>query len=111
MAIISYKGYDGRFKYDPDADFYRGEVMLLKDAVTFQGRSLDELKQSLADSVEGYLDTCAKTGREPEKPLCWSLDVRMDPQALQRLAIEAVRKGVPLNDLAADILNKAMEAD
>lgn len=24
---------------------------------------------------------------------------------------EAVRKGVPLNDLAADILNKAMEAD
>ena len=57
MAIISYKGCGGRFKYDLDADVYRGEVMLLKDVVTFQGRPPEELKQSLADSVEGYVET------------------------------------------------------
>jgi predicted HicB family RNase H-like nuclease len=41
--------------------------MNLADVITFQGRSIDELKQALADSVEDYLEFCALKGRRPEK--------------------------------------------
>ena len=30
--------------------------------ITFQGRSIDALKQALADSVEDYLEFCAEEG-------------------------------------------------
>ena len=52
MNTLTYKGYQGRFDYDSEADIFHGEILHLNDVVTFQGRSIDELKQALADSVE-----------------------------------------------------------
>lgn len=52
MNTLTYKGYQGRFEYDSNADIFHGEALHLNDVVTFQGRSIDELKQTLADSVE-----------------------------------------------------------
>ncbi len=40
MNILEYKGYQGRFYYDPEADIFHGEVMNLADVITFQGRSV-----------------------------------------------------------------------
>ena len=40
MNILEYKGYQGRFDYDPEADIFHGEVMNLADVITFQGRSV-----------------------------------------------------------------------
>jgi predicted HicB family RNase H-like nuclease len=37
MSMLTYKGYQGRFDYDPDADIFHGEVIHLKDVITFQG--------------------------------------------------------------------------
>ena len=68
MNILTYKGYDGCFEYDAEADIFHGEVRHINDVVTFQGRSIDELKQALADSVEDYLAFCAEEGRQPQKP-------------------------------------------
>ncbi len=42
--------------------------MNLRDVIAFQGASVAELKQALADSVEDYLDVCKQRGEEPEKP-------------------------------------------
>lgn len=66
---MNYKGYVGTFVYDPETDIFHGEVSHLTDIITFQGRSLDELKEALADSVEDYLDLCARQGKAPQKPL------------------------------------------
>ena len=40
MNILEYKGYQGRFDYDPEADIFHGEVINLADVITFQGRSV-----------------------------------------------------------------------
>lgn len=68
MEMLTYKGYQGRCEYDHDAGLFHGEVMHLADVITFQGRTLDELKGALADSVEDYLEFCALKGRTPEAP-------------------------------------------
>lgn len=67
MNLPSYKGYEGAYEYDPGADIFHGEVSRLNDVVTFQGRSIAELKQALAESVEDYLRLCREIGKEPEK--------------------------------------------
>jgi len=68
MEILIYKGYQGRCEYDHGAGLFHGEVMHLTDVITFQGRTHDELKGALADSIEDYLEFCSQKGRTSETP-------------------------------------------
>ncbi len=108
MSILTYKGYQGSFEYDPDADLFHGDVLHINDVITFQGRSIDELKAALADSVEVYLEYCVKKGRAPNKPFSGSFNVRMTPEVHQRIAMQAARDGVSLNKWVAGTLEKAV---
>ncbi len=69
MNAMTYRGYEALVRYDEDAEIYHGEVMNLRDAITFQGSAAGELKQAFADSVEDYLAFCQERGEEPEKPV------------------------------------------
>ena len=108
MSMLTYKEYHGRFEYDPDTDVFHGQIMNLVDIITFQGRSIDELKQALADSVEDYLEFCAEEGKTPEKPYSGRFNVRLSPKVHQRIAVEAARNGISLNSWVAIALEKAV---
>lgn len=68
MNKITYKGYLGRYAYDPEAGVFHGEVAHISDVITFQGQSIAEMQGALADSVETYLDLCKQTGKAPDSP-------------------------------------------
>jgi predicted HicB family RNase H-like nuclease len=97
MNTLSYKGYQGVFEYDPEADLFHGEVADLSDVVTFQGRSIDDLKAALTDSVEDYLELCANEGKTPEKPYSGRFNVRIPPEVHRRISLMASRDGISLN--------------
>ena len=99
MSLMSYKGYEAVVEYDPDADLFHGEVINLRDVVTFQGRSVTELKRALRDSVEDYLAFCNERGEAPEKPFSGQFVVRVEPAAK--------RAGVSLNKWVARTLERA----
>ena len=81
--------------------------MNLADVITFQGRSIDDLKQALADSVEDYLEFCALKGRKPEKPYSGRFNVRIAPELHQRIAQKANADGKSLNHWVAEALDHA----
>jgi predicted HicB family RNase H-like nuclease len=60
MNTMSYKGYQAIVAYDEDAEIFHGEVVNLRDVITFQGESVKELKKAFADSVEDYIAFCAQ---------------------------------------------------
>ena len=62
---MKYKGYQGAVTFDEDTKIFHGEVVGSKDVITFQGKSVDELEQAFKDSVDDYLEFCAKKGRAP----------------------------------------------
>lgn len=64
---MKHKGYHGQVRYDEEAKLFHGEVVGLRDVITFQGTSVDELEQAFKDSVDEYLDFCKELGRAPEK--------------------------------------------
>lgn len=55
---MKYKGYLGEITYDDDAKIFHGEVIGLKDIITFQGRTVNELKKAFQDSINDYLAWC-----------------------------------------------------
>ena len=95
--MIEYKGYAGVFEFDSSIDAFHGRVVGLQDVVTFQGRSLDELREEMADSVEDYLELCAKVGKDPEKPYRGEFLVRTTPEVHRAAATEAEAAGMSLN--------------
>ncbi|GJE56384.1 MULTISPECIES: type II toxin-antitoxin system HicB family antitoxin [Methylobacterium] len=106
MTTMTHKGYEAVVEYDDEAALFHGEVVNLRDVVTFQGRSVDELKQALADSIEDYLEFCAKRGEEPEKPYSGQFVVRVEPVLHKAVATSAKRAGISLNKWVAQVLER-----
>ena len=74
--MIEYKGYVGKIEYDDEAGIFHGEVINVRDVITFQGESAADLKKAFAESVDDYVSFCKSRGEEPEKPLSGKFVVR-----------------------------------
>jgi predicted HicB family RNase H-like nuclease len=94
---MKYKGYEGSIAYDDEAEIFHGEVINTKDVITFQGKSVKELKKSFKDSIDDYLAFCEERGEQPEKPFSGNLVIRIDPELHKKLAIQARKKKKSLN--------------
>lgn len=94
---MKYKGYEGSITFDNEAEIFHGEVINTKDVITFQGRSVKELKKSFKESIDDYLEFCAAKGQEPEKPFSGNLVIRIDPELHKKLAIQAKKRKKSLN--------------
>lgn len=106
-TTMQYQDYVARVEYDGDAGLFHGEVANLRDVITFQGRSVAELKRAFRDSVEDYLTFCENKGREPEKPMSGKFVVRVAPELHARVATAAVREGKSMNAWVAETLDRA----
>ena len=95
--MIEYKGYTGVFEFDPSIDAFHGRVIGLQDVVTFEGRSVVELRHEMEASVEDYLELCAEAGKEPERPYRGEFLVRTTPEVHRAVATAAEAEGVSLN--------------
>ena len=95
--MMEYRGYTGIVEFDPSIDMFHGRVIGLQDVVTFEGRSVDELRAAMAESVEDYLELCAEAGREPERPFRGEFLVRTTPELHRAVSTAAEAAGVSLN--------------
>ena len=60
--MMEFKGYAAKVEFDDVAELFHGEVIGIKDVVTFQGRTPKELKKAFQESVEDYLSFCKQRG-------------------------------------------------
>ena len=104
--MMKYKGYVGKVDYDDDAKIFHGEVIGLKDVITFQGTTVRELEKAFKDSVNDYLAWCKERSETPEKTFSGKLHLRMTPDLHAHLALEATKQGISLNDLINEKLGQ-----
>lgn len=110
MTTMTYKGYTATVEYDSDAGIFHGEVTDTRDVITFQGKSVAELKKALAGSIEDYLAFCKERGEEPDKPFSGQFVVRTDPALHKGVSNAARRAGVSLNKFVTTTLEKAVKS-
>ncbi len=106
--MFKYKGYIGRVDFDEEDELFHGEVVNTRDVITFQGKSVLELKRSLKNSVDDYLEFCRERGEKPDRPFSGKFVVRIPPEVHREAFIEAKRSGKSLNAWVREAILKAV---
>lgn len=56
--MLKYKGYAGVVQFDDEAMIFHGEVVGLRDVITFRGTTPKVIKKEFEKSIDGYLEWC-----------------------------------------------------
>jgi len=104
---MEYRGYLAYVEFDDEADLFHGEVINIRDVITFQGKSVDELRQAFEDSVEDYLEFCAERQEKPEEPFSGRFTIRLSPGQHRRIVLAAEKAGKRIDSWVADVLGQA----
>lgn len=106
MTILTYKGYTGKVDFDFEAGIIHGEVMDLRDIVTFQAENVSEVIKAFEDSVDDYIEFCELEGVEPEKPFSGKFLVRLSPEQHKLISVAAASSGDSLNSWVSKNLTR-----
>lgn len=108
MKTLDYKGYVGSVEVSVEDNCLYGKVLALPDdtAITYEGKTVSELKEDFKGAVDGYLEYCENSGITPRKSYSGTLNIRISPQTHSRIAILAGQEGISINAYIRQTLDK-----
>jgi len=105
---MKYKEYNAKVEFDDGAGVFHGEVLNLRDVITFEGKTVGELRKAFRDSVDDYLDFCKARKEIPEKPFSGKFVLRVDPSLHRAIATKAGLENKSLNAWVQEVLQSAV---
>ncbi|EKT4102127.1 type II toxin-antitoxin system HicB family antitoxin [Stenotrophomonas maltophilia] len=82
----------------------RGKILFIDDLVTYESKLSDGaegLEAAFREAVDDYVETCAELGREPQKSLSGTFNVRITPELHKAARLRAVEDDATLNEVVA----------
>ncbi len=107
--VLTHQEFIGSVRFSPTDKVFHGKIEFIDDLVTFEGTTVDELENAFKEAVEDYLEICKMTGKKPLKSFKGSFNVRINPELHRKAAQVSLSKGISLNQLVADALEKCLE--
>lgn len=104
--MMKYKGYIGKVEFDAEANILHGEIVGIRDVVTFQGDSVKEIEKAFRESVDDYLTFCKERGESPNRTCSGHFVLRIDSELHRKADMLANASGKSLNAWVADCLNR-----
>lgn len=66
---MKYKGYSEKHFYSRDDNLWVGELVGIKDLITFDSSDINTLESEFHNAVDDYLSFCKEINKDPETPL------------------------------------------
>lgn len=111
MGLLKYKGYTGSVEYSAEGECLYGKVQGLKGTlISYEGDTVEDIKQDFEEAVDYYLESCKERGVEPCKPYSGKLVLRMPSELHGRIAAAASAAGTSINDFINLLINKELKA-
>lgn len=105
MGQLKYKGYIGSVEYSEDDKCLFGKVQGLHGTlISYEGTTVEEIKNDFEGAIDDYLASCEARGIEPAKPFSGKLVLRMPSELHEKVAIMAAAAGTTINE----IINRAI---
>ena len=106
---MEYKGYIGKIEVDEEAGILYGEVINIRDVITFEGQSVEEAQRAFRESVDDYLAFCAERGESPEKPFSGKFVIRLPADLHRKAYIQAKLADKSLNGWVTEVIQAALQ--
>lgn len=106
---MTHKGYAARIEYDDEDRLFTGRIAGISDGVGFHADTVADLRAAFHEAVEDYVETCARIGKDPQRPYSGRMMFRVDPEIHRRAARAAELSGKSLNQWAEDVLDRAAD--
>lgn len=106
--MLKYKGYLGTIEADDGC--FVGRVVGLRDVITFEGTTFEDVEQAFRDSIDDYLAFCIERGEPPDRPYSGKIPLRVSPETHRRATLRAEAEGVSLNQWIARQIETASES-
>ena len=103
---IDYKGYNGSVEFSGEDRVFHGRVVGIRDTVTFEGVSVDDLEVNFRNAVDEYLRFCESEGKRPDTPFKGTFQVRVSRELHKKAAMRAQERHVKLGKVVTEALEK-----
>ena len=108
---LTYKGFIATVHFNADDEIFFGKIEEIDDLISFEGKSVTELKKAFISAVDDYIDICKKHEKPLMKSYKGSFNVRIEPE-LHRMAVrKSLRMGISLNQLIQKAIEKEVKED
>lgn len=101
---LKYKGYIGSCNICLESNTIHGKIEFINDLVTFEAEGVQDLKDEFIAAVDDYLETCKQLGKEPNKTLSGSFNVRVGEELHKKIFLESINKKKSINQVIIDAL-------
>ena len=107
-SMLEYKGYHATITFDADDNLFVGEVFGITDSLNFHGESVSQIEAMFKPCIDNYLELCQKIGKQPDKEVKGSFNVRLTPELHKKAALEAAKQKMTLNQYVSNAIDKAV---
>ena len=94
---MDYRGYRATVTFDDELDIFHGSVIGTNSVISFEGDSVEALREAFAAAVDEYLAFCEEEGVAPDKPFSGNVALRMSPDLHRAATVTAQIEGKSLN--------------
>ena len=109
--MIEYKGYIAKVDLDPEARVFHGEVINLRDVITFEADCVNDLLQEFHISVDDYLEFCNEMGDNPERPFSGKFVLRVNCELHKEIYLKSQLAKKSINSWITEALEVAVSED
>jgi len=102
--VLRHNGYQARVDFDADDRIFVGRIVGIDDIVTFHADTVEGLIEAFKESLEDYIETCAKIGKSPERSYSGTVYLRVSEATHANAAKAAELAGKSLNEFGEEAL-------
>ncbi len=103
--LLEYKGYYVSINVSVEDECVFGKVEFINDSIVFGADTVTELKATFKAEIDDYLAFCAEVGKQPDKTITGSFNVRIGAELHKKSLIKAKQENIALND----VIKKSVE--
>lgn len=107
--VLKYKDFIGTVEYSADDEAFFGKLAGVDDLVTFEARSVEELKEAFQEAVNDYIELCQEAGKNPHKSFKGSFNIRIKPELHKKAAKKSTELGISLNQFVERAIDNLLK--
>ncbi len=107
---MEYKGYVGSVEFSEEDNVLYGKVEGIRSLLSYEGRSVQELKEDFHKVIDEYLQDCSDEGITPERPFEGKVEILISPELYRKAADSASAKRISVDSFVENAIELAVHA-